>query len=571
MAIAESANILAVTSPAYAIGVDFGTASARTLLLDIRSGEEVGLCELAYGHGVIDQMLPDTGDPLPTDWALQDPDDYVDVLERGIQGALAQHPGAGEHVVGIGVDATSCTVVPVVPGWTPLCRLPEWRSRPHAWPKLWKHHAAQAVATRLNEVAADRGEKFLGRYGGRISSEWYFPKLVQIWLEDPEVYAAMEGFVEATDWIVWYLCGAQRRSSCPAAYKALWSAKEGLPSTEFFDAAFPGFSQPVEKLGAEFLPLGACAGYLRPDLAEKLGLGPGVAVAVGNVDSFVSFPGAGAEGPGSFVSVVGTSICDMVVDEREIALAGITGVAADGILPGLFGYEAGQAAVGDMFGWFAEKLSPRGPGQEPGDVLPRLEMSAALLAPGQTGLLALDWWNGNRSVLGDADLSGAVLGLTLQTTAVEVYRSLMEGVAFGNKAIVDNFCQGGVGVNEIIACGGIAEKSQLLMQLFADVSGLTVTVPSSSQVPARGSALFGAVAAGPERSGFGDIGSAARALRPGTARTYRPDADASAVYAEVYRIWKEVHDTLGRDRVEWMHEIKRLKLRSRANGPVPSD
>jgi L-ribulokinase len=555
----ESANISQMTSHACAIGVDFGTASARTLLLDLRSGEELALCELAYPHGVIDDMLPETGERLPLDWALHDPDDYRYVLEAGIQGVLSERPEAGASVVGIGIDATSCTVLPVTADGTPLCELPMWRTRPHAWPKLWKHHAAQHVANRLNEVALERKEAFLARYGGRISSEWYFPKLIEIWLEDRGVYDACAAFVEVADWVVWYLSGRERRSACPAAYKALWSEVDGVPSVDYFDAAYPGFSQPDAKLGSDFFPLGSSAGPVRPDLARKVGLPESVAVAVGNVDSFVSFPGAGAEGAGSYVMVVGTSICDLVVHQREITLAGITGVAKDGIVPGLFGYEAGQPAVGDMLGWFGDMLSGAS-GHRGANGLPALERAAAALSPAQTGLVALDWWNGNRSVLADADLSGVVAGLTLSTTAVDIYRALLESIAFGNKAVLDNFRDGGFALNEVVACGGIAEKSPLLMQMFADVCGLPVVVPASSQVPARGSALFGAVAAGQEGGGFGAIADAAKALRPPTGSTYTPEPKATAIYGEVYRIWKDLHDTLGRAEPTWLHELKRLKL-----------
>jgi L-ribulokinase len=553
-------------SPSYAIGVDFGTASARALLLDLHSGDELALSEVAYSHGVIDDTLPETGEHLPPDWALHDPDDYMGVLEESIAAVLAERPEAAPHVVGIGLDTTSCTVLPVTEGGTPLCKLDAWRRRPHAWPKLWKHHAAQPVATRLNEVAVERREPFLARYGGRISSEWYFPKLIEIWLEDREVYDASARFVEVTDWVVWQLTGHERRSACPAAYKALWSETHGIPGVDFFEAAFPGFSRPSEKLGESFLPLGSNAGHLRHDLAERLGLPEGVAVAVGNVDSFVSFPGAGADGEGIYVMVVGTSICDMVVHTREITLAGITGVAKDGILPGLYGYEAGQPAVGDMLAWFGDNLARAGSSGSPslGSLLPELERAAAALVPGQTGLVALDWWNGNRSVLADADLSGVLAGLTLQTSAADIYRALLESIAFGNKAVLDNFAEGGLQISEIVACGGIAEKSPLVMQLVADISGLPVRVPSSSQVPARGSALFGAVAAGPGAGGFGGIAEAARALRPGTRRTYVPDPQAAAVYGQVYRIWKDLHDTLGRSQVAWLHDLKRLKHRGEA-------
>jgi len=555
----ESANIAPMNSQAYAIGIDFGTASARTLLLDLRSGEEVALSELGYAHGVIDEVLPETGERLASDWALQDPDDYVTVLEAGISAVLAQRPEAAAHVVGIGIDFTSCTVLPVTADGVPLCKLTQWRRRPHAWVKLWKHHAAQPVATRLNEVASGRGEAFLPRYGSRISSEWYFPKLIQIWLDDREVYDASARFLEATDWVVWYLTGFERRSACPAAYKAFWSEAHGLPSAEYFEAAYPGFSRPDEKLGRTFLPLGSKAGNLRPDLARKLGLPDDVAVAVGNVDSFVSFPGAGAEGTGTYVMVVGTSICDMVVHPEEITLPGITGVAKDGIFPGLYGYEAGQPAVGDMLGWFGEKLANFGGQGSVGSVLSGLEQAAGGLRPAQTGLVALDWWNGNRSVLADADLSGVLVGLTLQTSAVDIYRCLMEAIAFGNRAILDNFSAAGLPTRQIITCGGVAEKSPLLMQLFADVSGLPVKVAGSSQVPARGAALFGAVAAGAQASGFADIAGAAGTLRPGTGRTYTPDPQASAVYASVYRVWKDLHDTLGRAQVTLLHDLKSLR------------
>jgi L-ribulokinase len=558
-----------VTAPTFAIGVDFGTASARTLLLDLRSGEELALCELGYSHGVIDEILPETGEPLPTDWALQDPDDYTMALAKGILHVLSERPEAAAHVVGIGIDFTSCTVLPVTDDGVPLSSLGRWRARPHAWPKLWKHHAAQSVADRLNEVATERQEPFLARYGGRVSSEWYFPKLIEIWLEDREVYDATAYFVEATDWVVWQLTGYQRRSACPAAYKAMWSEQQGLPSTEFFESAYPGFSHPEAKLGAEFFPLGSRAGYLRPEWAEKLGLPDDVAVAVGNVDSFVSFPGAGAEGTGSYVMVIGTSICDMVVHPREIALAGITGVAKHGILPGMYGYEAGQPAVGDMLGWFRDHVAAGDGKGLSRDLLPSMERAAAALAPAQSGLVALDWWNGNRSVLADADLSGVLAGLTLQTTAGDIYRSLLESIAFGNKAILDNFSDGGLQLDQIIACGGIAEKSPLLMQLIADVSGLPVVVPGSSQVPARGSALFGAVAAGPGRSGYAGIVEAARALRPDAGRSYKPEASATAVYGEVYLIWRDLHDALGRKNSAWLHGLKRLKkLASSAPGPV---
>jgi L-ribulokinase len=538
-----------VSDAAYAIGVDFGTESARALVLELATGEELAVNVVRYPSGVIDTTLPGTGEQLPPDWALQDPEDWVHAIETGVAAVMNDSGIPAEAVAGLGIDVTSCTVLPVTSDGAPLCTLERFRARRHAWPKLWKHHAAQPMADRLNDVALERSEPFLKRYGGRISSEWYFPKLIELWLEDRELYDATYGFIEATDWIVWYLTGNERHQMCTAGYKALWSPDDGYPPAEYFDAAFPGFDRPAEKLGSDFLPLGTKAGTLRPELAERMNLTPSTPVAVGNVDSFVSVPGAGVEQPGKFVSVVGTSICDMAVHPQQILLPGITGVVRDGILPGLYGYEAGQPAVGDMLAWFVQRVAP------PGATYESLEREAGRLAPGATGLLALDWWNGNRTILADADLTGVICGLTLQTTHVDIYRTLLESIVLAERRIIDNFAEHGLPMSEVVACGGIASASPLLMQLFADTTGLPVSVPGSSEIPARGSALFGAVVGG----AFADIGSAAAATRPPTARTYTPDPRAHEIYEELYAIYRPLYGLLGSERGELLHQLKRLR------------
>jgi L-ribulokinase len=539
-----------VSEPSYAIGVDFGTESGRAALLDLASGEVLATSVVRYPSAVIDRTLPSTGERLPDDWALQDPDDWVTVVEQALPEVIKTAGIAPDAVVGLGVDFTSCTVLPVTSEGVPLCTLEEWRKRRHAWPKLWKHHAAQPIADRLNDVALERGESFLERYGGRISSEWYFPKLIQVWLEDWEIYDECDGFIEATDWIVWWLTGTECRQTATAGFKAMWSPAEGLPPTAYFEAAYPGFDRPGEKLGDNFVPLGARAGTLRPEVAKKVGLPESVAVAVGNVDAWVSVPGVGVEDPGTFVIVIGTSICDMIVHPEETRLPGITGVVKDGILPGLYGYEAGQAAVGDMLAWFVEKLA-----EDPGSY-ETLEKAAAEFAPGETGLVALDWWNGNRTILADADLTGAIFGLTLQTTRAEIYRALLESIAFGSRRIMDNFEEYGLALSEVVACGGIAERSPLMMQLLADTSGRRVHVPEVQEIPARGAALFGAVAAGV----YDDIGAAITATRPERVRTYEPDLDAKKTYDRVYEIYRTLYDTLGRSEVRLVHELKRIRV-----------
>ncbi|WP_249011895.1 ribulokinase [Conexibacter sp. DBS9H8] len=534
--------------PTCSIGADFGTESGRLLLLDLGSGEELATAVVPYPNGVIDRILPGTDTRLGADWALQDPADWVHVIETGIPALLRAAPVAPERIVGLGIDVTSCTVLPTDTSGTPLCQHARWRSRPHAWPKLWKHHAAQGVADRLTAVAAARGEEFLARYGGRISSEWYFPKLIELWLEDREIYEATSAFLEATDWIVWWLTGTLTRQRTTAGYKAMWSRSDGLPDPGYFDAAYPGFPAPEEKLGEQFVALGTPAGRLRPELTTALGLPPELVVAVGNVDSFVSVPGSGVTEPGTFVVAIGTSICSMVLAETEVRLPGITGVAADGILPGLYGYEAGQAAVGDMLAWLTRTLL-----EAPGS-FGSLEAAAAAIPAGACGLVVLDWFNGNRSILADADLSGTIIGLTLQSSRAELYRGMLEAIGFGNRRIIENFTDHSIAIDRIVANGGIARASPLMMQLLADTSGLTVTVPDSAGVPARGAALFGAVAAG----AFTGIEAAVAATRPAAGAHYVPDPEAAAVYDRVYDIYRRLTDLLGVEHAELMHRLKAI-------------
>jgi L-ribulokinase len=542
------------------IGVDFGTESGRVLLLDLGTGHELAVTEVRYPHGVIDDVLPSSGKELPPDTALQDPGDYLEVLYRGIPEALAAGGVTADEVIGIGIDFTCCTVLPVNHDGTPLCQLEEWSDHPYAWVKLWKHHSAQPIADRLNQVAVERGESFLSRYGGRLSSEWYFPKLIETWQKDRAVYDATSAYLEATDWVVWHLTGTLVRASCSAGYKACWSAAEGLAPRAFFEAAYPGFPDPSEKLGTNFALPGQSAGRLREEVAARLGLSTSVAVAVGNVDSFVSVPGAGIQRPGVFLMVIGTSICDLVIDRHEVRMSGITGVVENGILPGFFGYEAGQAAVGDMFAWFGGRLlGLRDDATGAGSWYGELEAAAAKIEPGSSGLVALDWWNGNRTILGDADLSGVIAGLTLATTRAEIYRALLESVAFGTRRIIENLVDHGVAIGEIVACGGIAERSELMMQLLTDVTGLPVAIPDSSQIPARGAALTAALAAGSSQGGFDDFEKAVAELRPSMSRRYEPSPRHRATYDEVYSVFCALHDELGRDHVEWLHRLKQVR------------
>jgi L-ribulokinase len=550
----------------YAIGVDFGTESGRAVLVDVGSGAELATAVHEYANGVIDRQLPapDHDVRLEPDWALQDPDDYIGTFRATIPAVLAQTGVDPADVVGVGIDFTACTMLPTTGDGTPLCRLPDFRRNPHAWVKLWKHHAAQPEADQINSVAANRGEDWLPRYGGKISSEWFYSKSLQILDEAPDVYRTADRFIEAADWVVWQLTGEETRNACTAGYKAIWSKSEGFPDGSFFGDLNPGFATIVDdKMSRSIATLGAAAGGLTAEAAEWTGLRQGTPVAVANVDAHVSVPAVGVVEPGTLVAVMGTSTCHLVLG-RKLALAeGMCGVVEDGIIPGLFGYEAGQSAVGDIFAWFTKRAVPpdvheaaRSAGKSVHDIL---ERDAASLRPGQSGLLALDWWNGNRSILVDVDLSGLLVGATLATEPAEIYRALLESTAFGTRAIIESLETAGVGVERVVACGGLPERNVLLMQLSADITGREFEVAASTQAPALGSAMHAAVAVGAAGGGYDTIQDAAAAMVKPNIRTYRPDKASSAVYDALYKEYLTLHDYFGRGANDVMKTLRRMR------------
>lgn len=483
--------------------MDFGTESGRSVLVDISDGRELATSVYRYRNGVIDEYLPAPHDRirLEPDWALQDPDDYIRTFQETVPRLLADTGVDPSQVIGIGIDFTACTMLPTTADGTPLCSLDEFRHVPHAWVKLWKHHAAQPEADRINAVARERGEPWLPLYGGKISSEWFFSKALQILNEAPHVYTAAERFIEAADWVVWQLTGTETRNSCTAGYKAIWSKRDGFPSEDYFAALDPRFGRVVdEKMLRRITPIGRRAGGLSQKGAEWTGLRPGTAVAIANVDAHVSVPASTVTEPGTMVITMGTSNCHVILGNKSATVEGMCGVVEDGVVPGLFGFEAGQSAVGDIFAWFMENAVPsnyvESAGRQGIDVHAKLEREAAKLRPGESGLLALDWWNGNRSVLVDVGLTGLLVGATLATKAPEIYRALIEATAFGTRVIVDAFESSGVPIDRIVACGGLPRQNKLLMQIYADVTGREFRIAASEQTPALGSAMFGAVAAG---------------------------------------------------------------------------
>ncbi|CAN2249622.1 ribulokinase [Bacillus vallismortis] len=545
---------------AYTIGVDFGTLSGRAVLVHVETGEELAAAVKEYRHAVIDTVLPKTGHKLPRDWALQDPADYLEVLETTIPALLEQTGVEPKDIIGIGIDFTACTILPVDRTGQPLCMLPEYEEEPHSYVKLWKHHAAQKHADRLNQIAEEEGEAFLQRYGGKISSEWMIPKVMQIAEEAPHIYEAADRIIEAADWIVYQLCGSLKRSNCTAGYKAIWSEKAGYPSDEFLGKLNPLMKTITnDKLAGSIHSVGERAGGLTEKMAQLTGLLPGTAVAVGNVDAHVSVPAVGITEPGKMLMIMGTSTCHVLLGEDVHIVPGMCGVVDNGILPGYAGYEAGQSCVGDHFDWFVKTCVPQAYREEAEEknigIHELLSEKANLQAPGESGLLALDWWNGNRSTLVDADLTGMLLGMTLLTKPEEIYRALVEATAYGTRMIIETFKESGVPIEELYAAGGIAEKNPFVMQIYADVTNMDIKISGSPQAPALGSAIFGALAAGKENGGYDDIKAAAAHMGKMKDISYTPNAENAAVYEKLYAEYKELVHYFGKEN----HVMKRLK------------
>jgi L-ribulokinase len=554
-----------MAGPECVVGVDFGTLSARAVVVRAHDGEELGSAVHEYPHAVIERTLPSSGAELPPQWALQDPADWVQSLQVAVPAAVAAAGVRPEEVVGIATDFTASTPLPVLADGTPLCSLPELADRPHAYPKLWKHHAAQRQADRINALAEERGEPWLARYGGRISSEWEFAKALQVLEEDPEVYARMDRWVEGADWIIWQLCGRETRNTCTAGYKAIYQDGH-YPSEDYLralDERFAGFV--ADKLQGPLSSLGERAGDLTAQAAEWTGLPEGIAVAVGNVDAHVTAPAARAIDPGQMLMIMGTSTCHVMNGERLVEVPGMCGVVRGGIVPELWGYEAGQTGVGDIFGWFVDEAVPPRYHDEARardlDVHGYLSELAGAQEVGAHGLIALDWNNGNRSLLVDHELSGLILGLTLATRAEDVYRALIEATAFGTRMILDAFADAGMPATELFVAGGLL-KNPVIMQIYADVTRMPLHLIDSDQGPALGSAMHAAVAAGVHA----DIDAAAAAMGKVKRDAYVPDERRADAYEPLFEHYARLHDHFGRGGDDVMHALRHIRPREVARG-----
>ena len=547
----------------YVIGIDFGTLSVRALVVNVKDGSELAAAVYDYPHAVMAESLPN-GHALPPDWALQHPQDYLDGLSKVVRQAVADSGINAEDVIGIGIDFTTNTYLPVDDGYEPLCLKPEWQDNPHAWVKLWKHHGTQSYAEQMEKKAIERGEKFLKRYGGKVSPAWMFPRLLETLVEAPDLYDATAKFIEAGDWIVCQLTGQEKRSLGMAGYKAFWSKKDGYPSDTYLKSLNPKFEHVIdEKLSRDIYPLGTKAGELNARGAAMTGLPEGVAVAVANMDAHVSLPAVGLTDSGNLLIILGTSACHIMLGAVEKEVPGVGGIVEDGVIPGTYGYESGQNCVGDSLKWFVDNCFPAAyaeAAKKAGlDENRYLTSLAEQLKPGQSGLLALDWWNGNRSILCDYDLTGMILGLTIASRPEEIYRALIEATAYGTRRIVESFEESGLPVDRVFACGGIAKKNAMFMQIYSDVLNRDIRIARSSQTPALGSAIFGAVAAGAGSGGYNSIETAAHAMGGTSNIVYHPIPENVRIYNELYSEYLILHDYFGRGENNVMKRLRKYR------------
>ncbi len=530
----------------YSIGLDFGTESARAVLVDTANGAIIATAVELYKHGVIDDYLTTSGEKLPPDWALQWPGDWLESTQITIQKIMSESKIEPNNVIGIGLDFTACTILPTLKDSTPLCELEKYQNNPHAFAKLWKHHAAQPQADKVNALAKKQSKNWLARYGGIISSEWLIPKALEIVENAAEIYQAADYIIEASDWLPWVLSGKLKRNSCAAGYKDNWHKNDGDVDSKFLSDLNPKLANLYsQKLAAEVVPAATKIAGLSQKWAKKLGLKEGIAIGAGIIDAHSALLGGGISSPNQMFMIMGTSSCQLVMSKKEVLAEGISGVVEDGILPGLFAYEAGQAGVGDIFAWFVKNQVPSEYQEKAKkqniSVHELLSNKAAKLKVAESGLLVLDWLNGCRTPLVDAELSGLVLGLSLSTKPEEIYRALIEATAFGNRLIIENFEEQGIKIERLVSAGGLS-KNKFLMQIYADILQHEIELAASEQASALGAAMLGAVAAG----SYDNLKQAIDKMAAKPKEIYYPNLENKTKYDILYTEYKNLVNYFGK-------------------------
>lgn len=537
----------------YVIGLDFGTNSCRALIVDITDGRELASSVFSYPSGS-EGVIVDSSDP---NLARQNPADYIEGIEVTVNDAVKKAKTAEaafktEDVIGIGVDTTGSSPMPVDKTGAPLCFQNKYKNNPNAMVWLWKDHTSFSEAAFITETASKIRPQYLSKIGGIYSSEWFWSKILHCKNTDKDVFDTAYSFVEICDWIPALLVGINdsdkiKRGICSAGHKAMYNESwSGLPDEEFLNTLSAGLGALRSRLYKETFTAEHLAGYLSKEWAAKLGLSEKVAVAVGAFDAHMGAVGAGVSA-GTLVKIIGTSTCDIMVSPADKPLKdipGVCGVVDGSVMNGYYGIEAGQSAVGDIFLWFINNLVPEKYGATQAEKFKNLELAAAKLNPGESGLLSLDWNNGNRTILVDVRLTGLLLGQTLHTQPHEIYRALIEATAFGALAIIDRIEEYGVQIKEVVNCGGLAVKNPLMMQIYADIIGRPMKISQSEQTPALGAGIFGAIAAGKKNGGYDSVLEAQNKMT-GTSKAYNPIPANNTVYKKIYALYRQMHDSFG--------------------------
>jgi len=548
----------------YTIGIDFGTLSGRAVIVDTADGRELAESVKEYSHGVIDSILPSTGEKLPPNWALEDPADYLDVLYTIVPDVIKKSGVKKTDIIAMGVDFTTCTILPIYEDGTPLCFDEKFKGEKNAWVKLWKHHSAQKYADRINELYVERKDTWLDKCsGGKMSSESVLPKVWQTIDEAPLVYENADRFIEAADWITMQLTGELTRSSVLAGFKACYTPEDGYTPKEFLRLCDERLVDFFDKKGSgKIVNPGEIAGYVTKSAAEKLGLPEGIPVTGGMPDAHIGGYPIGITADGDMFGIFGTSNCYFLMTREYLPVKGICGCVKGGIIPDLYLYEAGLCCFGDHFAWVADKITPaeyKAEAEKEGiSILQLLIRKASKLAPGESGLLALDWWNGNRNILVNNELSGMILGLSLRTKPEEILRALIEATAFGTRIIFDNYREYGAKLERFIAAGGVPRKDPFTMQLFADVLGMKIEVSSTKQAAALGDAIHAAAIAGKRNGGYDSIEEAINAMKSPVCAEYVPDKEAHEVYDRLFEEYKRLHDYFGRGENDVMMRLRQI-------------
>jgi len=546
----------------YSIGLDFGTLSARAIVVDVENGKEMATSVVGYQDAVFDKVLPGTRITIPEEFALQNPQDYIDALESLLSDVWKKAKIKAEDIIGIGVASTSSSVICLDDKYHPLCFNERYKNNPHSWIKLWKHHGAQEEADMINDMVNVVNGKLFEFYGGKTNSENFFAKILETARKAPEIYDATYRFMEIADWIVYLLTGNDVRNSCMAGFKAFWNKDNKCILHTVFSKLSPRFDNVLSKISDDVGMIGGKAGGLTKEMSQKISIPEGVAVSLGNADGHLAVPAVGVTKPNTMVLIMGTSISHMILSDKAEGIPGICGVVEDGIIPGFFAYEAGQSAGGDIYDWFVSKIAPYEFMQQAIEknvtIFKVLDAKAGQIQAGTSGVLALDWWNGNRSTLGDSRLSGVLLGLNINTKPEEIYKALIESTAFGTRLIVEVFENYGVQVKSIVACGGLSQKSSVVIQTFSDILNKPIKVSAVSQTTALGAAMYGAVAAGAANNGYDSIIQAAQRMSKLEEEEYRPNSRNVEIYNKLYKNYKSLYNLLGKNFNSIMWDLKTI-------------